>query len=105
MHVQTCLTIKTHTPIQCRPDNRAARARAHAPLESGAETRARRRPRGGDMRLRSHLASGSVMAMAAALGLAAGPAFAQTSAEADVEEVVVTGTLIAGAMKTGALPV
>ena len=58
------------------------------------------------MRIRSHFASSSAVAMAAVLGLAAGPAFGQAAqSESEIEEVVVTGTLIAGAMKTGALPV
>jgi iron complex outermembrane receptor protein len=60
------------------------------------------------MRRTSYFGSGSAAAIALTLGLAA-PAFAQTPATADqpaeVEEVVVTGSLIRGTPEDAALPV
>ncbi|WP_337186030.1 TonB-dependent receptor [Phenylobacterium sp.] len=56
------------------------------------------------MTRRSHLCGGSMLAVAFSLGLAA-TAAAQASAPAEVEEVVVTGSFIAGTPENAALPV
>jgi iron complex outermembrane receptor protein len=56
------------------------------------------------MNKRSHFCGGSLLAVAFVLGLSA-PAAAQSSAPSEVEEVVVTGSFIAGTPEDAALPV